>query len=97
MSYLKEIFLGRREGKIVLFVSMFYLAVYGILRALPQINPISEFYTWMCGFMPIVMLIFYLKMGGFKRSFESGLFYTACLVVISFTPVLMKLYASLKY
>jgi hypothetical protein len=91
MFYLKEIFLHRREGKIVLLVSIFYLAAYGLLKAFPTINPLSEFYTWMCGFMPIPMLIFYLQMGGFKRRFESSLLNTVILAIVSFTPVFMKL------
>lgn len=50
----------------------------------------------MCGFMPIAMLLFYVEMGGFKRSFESNLFNTAVLAIVSFTPVLMKLSVFIK-
>lgn len=96
MHYFKEIFLGRREGKIVLLVSFFYLIVFGILKAFPAINPLSELYTWMCSFMPVPMLIFYLKIGGFKRSFESSLFNTVILAVVSLMPVFMKLSVLVK-
>ena len=91
MSYIKEIFLGRREGKIVVFVSLFYLLTWGLLRAFPGINALSEFYIWMCGFMPIIMLIFYSSIGGFKREFDSGTFNTVLLAMVSLTPVIMKL------
>lgn len=91
MSCVKEIFLGRLEGKIVVFVSLFYLVTWGLLRAFPGINPLSDFYTWMCGFMPIIMLIFYSSIGGFKRQFDSGAFNTAMLALVSLTPLIMKL------
>lgn len=91
MSYVKEIFLSRREGKIVVFVSLSYLLTWGLLRAFPGINALSEFYIWMCGFMPVIMLIFYFSMGGFKRQFDSGTFNSAMLAIVSLTPVIMKL------
>lgn len=96
MLYLKEVFLGRREGKIVLFVSAVYLVIGTLANALPTQIPLSEFYRWMCFFMPIVMLIFYLKIGGFKKHFESGAFNTIMLTVVSLTPVLMKLSVFVK-
>ncbi|KJV06841.1 hypothetical protein VZ94_08675 [Methylocucumis oryzae] len=80
------------KEKIVLSASLFYLILFGVLKAFPAINPLSEFFTWFCSFMPIPMLLFYLKMGGFKRNFESDWFNTVMLIVVSLWPVFMKLY-----
>ena len=96
-SYLKTIFLGRREGKIVLFVSLFYLLIGTLAKAFPSLNPLSKFFTWMCFYMPIVMLIFFAKLRCYRRSYESRAFNTIVLSIVSLTPALMDISVYLNH
>jgi hypothetical protein len=97
MSYLNEVFLTRREGKFVLLVSLFYLSLFCVLKALSASGQATGFYTWMCGFMPVAMLIFYFEIGGFKRRFKSSMFNMAILVLVSLLPAFMKLADQVRY
>jgi hypothetical protein len=80
----------RREGRIVVALSVVYGAL-GMLSALaPSIAPVTGFYGWLCGFMPLPLLIMYLKVGGFRQDYRSSWFDTSVIVFVALVPILMK-------
>lgn len=95
-NYARAIFIDRREGRIVLFGSLAYLAVWAVHTADPALLRVPSFYAIMSPFVAFALGLTYLQMGGFKRrGFESGWFNTVLLTVMLLTPFLVKAYRAI--
>ncbi|HLA34615.1 MAG TPA: hypothetical protein VJ001_07080 [Rhodocyclaceae bacterium] len=84
--------IGTREGQIFLFASLLYFSVGTLAKFAPSVIPISSFVSWAFQFMPVILALFYIKLGGFSKTFESSLFTIAMMLVVAAFPILMKVY-----
>lgn len=83
--------LGRREGLLVVIASVGYLVVGVTAMLVPSVVPLTDFYAWFCRFMPIPLLLVYLKMGGFKKNYEASGFNFGLIVFTALIPILLRL------
>jgi hypothetical protein len=79
-----------RDGLLVLTASLVYLVIGLLAKFVPSVAPIQGFYGWLALFMPFALLLFFLKVGGFKKNFKPEAFSTGVLVVVALVPVFIK-------
>lgn len=96
MAFIKERILSRREGQIFFWGSITYILLYVLsITIVPKETPF-KFILWMGAFMPIALAIFYFKIGGFKKEFESSTMDTIYIVGVLLVPVLVTIYSKLS-
>lgn len=80
-----------RDGLLVLAACAVYLPLGLLAKFAPSAAPVQGFYGWLALFMPIPMLLFFFRVGGFKKDFRSTAFSTCILIVVALVPVIVKL------
>lgn len=97
MSYLKTVFIARREGLITLLGSLIYLAVWTAHTYQPALSPVPPFYGMLSLYISMALGLVYAQMGGFSRKrFESGLFNTAMLILVMLVPFFVAVQSALR-
>jgi hypothetical protein len=89
MNYIKERFLNKPEGQIVFWGSIIYTLLFVSSITVLTEDAWYSFMFWMGGFMPIILLLEYLRVGGFKRSYESENFNAVMIGVIAIIPIIV--------
>ncbi len=88
--------LKTREGLIAVIGS----TVYGLMGLFAQYAPtvasVSGFYGWFALFMPIPLFLFFVKVGGFRKNFESNWFDTGIMIGVALIPVILKIESLIK-
>lgn len=88
-EYLSKALLRTREGLILVLASLIYLAVGISAKFSPSIASILGFVGFMAFFMPIFLLLFFLKIGGYRRDFLSTWFNTVAMLVVALIPIIV--------
>jgi hypothetical protein len=76
---------------LVVVASAIYLGVGLIAKFAPGVLVMSDYYGWLCRFMPIPLLLVYFSMGGFKRNYKSDGINLGILAVTALAPILVQL------
>jgi len=88
--YFKEIVWKTREGKIVVYGSVFNVAIGAAALLFPGIFPAKEFFAGLFLFMPVALIMIHIK-AGYHDKFKPSLFNAALLIVISTMPLGLEL------
>jgi len=96
MNFIKERILNRREGQIFFWGSIIYLLLFISSQIVFTHKTSFSFILWMGGYMPLVLAIFYFKIGGFKKNYKSNNFDSALMGVISIVPIIVTIFAKLR-
>ncbi len=78
-----------REGLILVIATVIYLAIGISAKLSPFVASIFGFVGFMAFFMPVFLLLFFLKIGGYRKNFLSDWFNTAVMLGVALIPVLV--------
>jgi hypothetical protein len=85
-DHLSNALFRTREGLILVFSSVIYLAIGLSAKLSPPVASVFGFVGFMAFFMPIFLLLFFLKIGGYKRGYLSTWFNTAVMLAVALVP-----------
>lgn len=88
MNYIRERLLSNREGKIVFWGSIIHALLFASSLTLLTEKAWYSFILFMGAFMPLFLVLMYLKLGGFSKSYESSDFNAVILGVIAIIPLI---------
>jgi hypothetical protein len=77
-----------REGLILVIATVIYLAIGVSAKLSPPVASFFGFVGLMAIYMPVFLLLFFLKIGGYKRDFLSDWFNTAVMLGVALIPVI---------
>jgi hypothetical protein len=92
-DYLAKCLLKTREGLILIGFGLMYLAIGLSAKLSPSIASVFGFFGFLALFMPVALLLFFIRIGGYRRDFQSTLFNTSVMLLVAFVPVIVVVYA----
>lgn len=88
-DHLSKALVRTREGLILVIASVIYFAIGVSAKLSPSVASIFGFIGFMGLYMPVFLLLFFLKIGGFKKDFLSNWFNTTVMLVGALIPVIV--------
>lgn len=88
-EHLSKSLFRTREGLILVIATFMYLAIGFSAKLSPSVAAIFGFVGFMAFFMPIILLLFFLKIGAYKKDFLSNWFNTAVMLGVALIPVIV--------
>lgn len=86
---LSRVLLKTREGLIFVVASLIYLAVGIAAKFSPSIASIFGFVGFMALYMPIVLLLLFLKIRGYRKDYQTDWFNTGVMLIGALVPVIL--------
>ncbi len=77
------------EGLIFVFSSVIYLAIALSIKLSPAMASVFGFAGFMAIYMPFFLLVFFIKIGGYKSDFLSTWFNTVVMLIVALIPVMI--------
>lgn len=96
LNRLCNIFVQTREGVIVFGASLFYIVIWLITNFMPSFTLVPGFVILMAPYMPFFLLLFFLRIGGFKRNFQSGWFNSVMILIVACVPFITLIQAEMS-
>lgn len=88
-DHLSNALFRTHEGLILVFSSLIYFAIGLLAKLSPSVATIFGFVGLMAFFMPFFLLLFFLKIGGYKSGFLSTWFNTAVMLTVALIPFII--------
>ncbi|BCA78566.1 hypothetical protein [Desulfuromonas sp. AOP6] len=88
-DHLSKSLFKTREGLILVFSSVIYLAIGVSAKLSPPVAAVFGFIGLMAFFMPVFLLLFFFKIGGYRRDFLSTWFNTVVMLTVGLVPVII--------
>ncbi|WP_154716914.1 hypothetical protein [Sterolibacterium denitrificans] len=88
-DHLSNALFRTREGFILIFSSVIYLAIGLSAKLSPPVASVFGFVGFMAFFMPIILLVFFIKIGGYKKDYLSTWFNTAVMLTVALVPIII--------
>lgn len=88
-AHLSKALFRTREGLILVIATVVYLAIGISAKFSPSVASIFGFVGFMAFFMPVFLLLFFLKIGGYRKDFLSDWFNTAVMLGVALIPVIV--------
>jgi uncharacterized membrane protein YcgQ (UPF0703/DUF1980 family) len=86
-EYLSKCLLQTREGLILIIFAFIYLVIGLSAKLSPYIGSAFGFFGLIARFMPVALLLFFIRIGGFRREFQTTIFNTLVMLIVAFIPV----------
>lgn len=87
--HLSKVLFKTREGLILVGASLIYLGIGLSAKFSPSIASVFGFIGFMSLFMPIFLILVFLKMRGFKSNFQSTWYNTAAMLFVALIPAMV--------
>lgn len=97
VSFLRDRLFNRREGQIVFWGSIIYMILFASSKAIFTERAWFSFALWMGAYMPLFLTVFYIKMGGFNKTYESTKFNIIFIGVIAMIPIIVTVSSNLGF
>lgn len=88
-DHLSKALFKTREGLILVFSSVIYLAIGVSAKLSPPVASVFGFIGLMAFFMPVFLLLFFFKIGGYRRDYLSTWFNTVVMLTVALVPVII--------
>lgn len=95
-NHLSNTLFRTHEGIILVFSSIVYLAIGFSAKLSQSVASIFGFVGFMAFFMPIVLLVFFIKIGGYKKNYISTWLNTAIMLTVALIPVIIAAKSALS-
>ena len=86
LDHLSKTLFNTREGLILVIGGIVYLAIGISAKLSPQVASIFGFVGLMAMYMPVILLLFFFKIGGYRRGFLSTWFNTCLMLIVALIP-----------
>ena len=88
-DHLSNALFRTREGLILVISSAIYLSIGVSAKSSPPVASVFGFIGFMAFFMPVILLLFFFRIGGYRRGFLSTWFNTIVMLTVALLPVII--------
>lgn len=88
-EHLSKVLFRTREGLILVIATVIYLAIGVTAKLSASAASLFGFVGLMAIYMPVFLLLIFIKIGGYKRDFLSDWFNTAAMLVVALIPIIV--------
>lgn len=88
-DHLSKALFKTREGLILIFSSAVYFAIGVSAKVSPPVAAVLGFVGFMAFYMPVVLLLFFLKIGGYRKDYLSTWFNSVVMLIVALVPVII--------
>lgn len=88
-EHLSRTLFRTREGLILVIATVIYLAIGVSAKLSPSVASFFGFVGLAAIYMPIILVLIFVRIGGYKRDFLSDWFNTAVMLVVAIIPFIV--------
>lgn len=88
-EHLSRTLFRTREGLILVIATVIYLAIGVSAKLSPSVASFFGFVGLLAIYMPIILVLIFVRIGGYKRDFLSDWFNTAVMLVVAIIPFIV--------